>query len=121
MTQNLTEEKFKNQIFDFDNVKEGEELTWKFEGDKPAVIDFYADWCGPCKMVAPILEELSEEYEGKVDIYKVNTESEIGLSSMFGIRSIPSMLFIPMEGQPIMQAGALGKSQLKEIIEDKLV
>jgi thioredoxin len=121
MTHNLTIDEFKTKVFDFEDVKEGEELEWHFKGDKPAIIDFYADWCGPCKMVAPIFEELSEEYEDSLDIYKVNTEEEIELSSMFGIRSIPSILFIPKEGQPIMQAGALAKAQLKEVIEDKLI
>lgn len=121
MTQVLTEDEFKNKIFNFDDVPEDGDLKWKFAGDKPAIIDFYADWCGPCKMVAPILEELSEEYGDKVDIYKVDTESETELSAMFQIRSIPTMLFIPMEGQPLMQTGALGKAKLKEIIEDKLV
>ena len=87
MTELLTKETFLEKVFNFEKNKE-----WKFEGDKPAIIDFYADWCGPCKMVAPILEELSEEYEGKVDIYKVDTEAEQELSAAFAIRSIPSML-----------------------------
>jgi len=114
-TIKLTTEKFKEDIFDYTQEKE-----WKFKGDKPAIIDFYADWCGPCKMIAPVLEELSEEHK-EVNIYKVDTEVEQELSSVFQIRSIPSMLFIPMEGQPMMQAGALPKGTLEEIIEKELL
>ena len=116
MTELLTKETFLKKVFNFDDNKE-----WKFEGDKPCIIDFYADWCGPCKMVAPILEELSEEYKGKIDIYKVDTEVEQELSGVFRIKSIPSMLFIPMDKQPMMQAGALPKTALKEIIEKELI
>lgn len=114
--EHLTLETFKEKVFNFENNKE-----WKFEGQRPAVIDFYADWCGPCKMVAPIIEELSKEYEGKVDIYKVNTEEQQELSAMFGIRSIPSILFIPVEGQPSMAAGALPKKSFKETIDKLLI
>lgn len=115
-TQMLNTEDFKAKVFDYMNNKE-----WNFKGDKPAIIDFYADWCGPCKMVAPILEELSDEFAGKVDIYKVDTEVEQELSAVFQIRSIPSMLFIPKEGQPMMQAGALPKNALEEIINTELL
>jgi len=115
-TVKLTTEEFKNKVFDYTKNNE-----WKFEGDKPAIIDFYADWCGPCKMVAPVLEELSNEYADKLDIYKVDTEVEQELSAVFGIRSIPSMLFIPVSDQPKMQAGALPKNALKEIIEKELL
>lgn len=115
-TIKLNSEKFKSDIFDYTASQE-----WSYKDDVPAIIDFYADWCGPCKAVAPILEELSEEYEGKLKIYKVDTEVEQELSSMFQIRSIPSILFIPKGGkQPMMQAGALPKSALKEIIEKEL-
>ena len=108
---------FKEQVFDYTKSSE-----WDFKGDKPAIIDFYADWCGPCKMVAPVLEELSEEYDGKVDIYKVDTEVEQELSAIFSIRSIPSILFIPKgKKQPMMQPGALPKNALKEIIEKELI
>lgn len=116
-TINLTAAQFKSDIFDYTQSKE-----WEYKDDTPAIIDFYADWCGPCKMVAPILEELAKEYEGKVKIYKVDTEVEQELSAAFGIRSIPSMLFIPTGGkQPMMQAGALPKNSLKEVIEKELV
>lgn len=113
-TVQLTNQMFLDEIFDYTTEKD-----WKFKGNKPAIIDFYADWCGPCKMVAPILEELSNEYENLV-IYKVDTEVEQELSAVFQIRSIPSMLFIPLDKQPMMQAGALPKSTLKEIIEKEL-
>jgi thioredoxin len=115
-TIRLTADVFKSDIFDYTTESE-----WKYKGTLPAIIDFYADWCGPCKMVAPILEALSEEYKDKIVIYKVDTEVEMELSSVFRIRSIPSILFIPMEGQPMMQAGALPKATLKNIIEKELV
>ena len=116
MTELLTKETFLKKVFNFEENKE-----WKFEGDKPCIIDFYADWCGPCKMVAPILEELSDEYKGKVDIYKVDTEVEQELSAAFGIRSIPSMLFCPENEQPQMAQGALPKDNLKQVIEEVLL
>ncbi len=115
-TIKLTTQKFKDEVFDYTKSKE-----WDYKGEIPAIIDFYADWCGPCKMVAPILEELSEEYKGKINIYKVDTEAEQELSAVFQIRSIPSMLFIPVGKQPMMQAGALPKATLKEVIEKELL
>lgn len=115
-TIQLTTEKFKEEIFDYTKEKE-----WKYKGDVPAIIDFYTDWCGPCKMVAPVLEELANEYNGKLNIYKVDTEVEQELSAVFQIRSIPSMLFIPKESQPMMQAGALPKMVLQDIINKELV
>jgi len=115
MTELLTKETFLEKVFNFENNKE-----WKFEGDVPCIIDFYADWCGPCKMIAPILEELSEEFKGKINIYKVDTEAQQELSAAFAIRSIPSMLFCPKEGQPQMAQGALPKQQLEGIIKDVL-
>jgi len=94
---------------------------WNYLGDKPAIIDFYADWCGPCRMVAPILEELADEYSDQIYIYKVDTEKEQELASVFGIRSIPSILFIPMTGQPQMAMGALPKTELKKAIDEVLL
>ena len=114
-TVKLTTQKFKEDIFDYTAEKE-----WNYKGDKPAIIDFYADWCGPCKMVAPILEELSNE-NPDVILYKVDTEIEQELSAVFQIRSIPSILFIPKDRQPMMQAGALPKNALQEIIDKELV
>ncbi len=116
MIEHLTKETFIEKVFDFEKNQE-----WKFEGQLPCIIDFYADWCGPCKMVAPILEELSKTYEGKINIYKVDTEAQQELAGAFGIRSIPSMLFVPMTGQPQMAVGALPKDSLIQAINDVLL
>ena len=117
-TIQLTGQDFKDKIFNYDTEKD-----WKFKGDLPVIIDFYADWCGPCKMVAPVLEELSEEYKDQLVIYKVNTENEMELSAVFGIQSIPTFLFIPVEGDgdPMMQPGALPKKAFKQVIEENLL
>lgn len=115
MTEKLTKTAFLEKVFNFEENKE-----WKFKGKVPAIIDFYADWCGPCKMIAPILEQLSEEYGDKINIYKVDTEAEQELSAAFAIRSIPSMLFCPMNEAPQMANGALPKPQLEKLIEDVL-
>ena len=95
--------------------------AWVFEGDKPCIIDFYADWCRPCKMIAPIMEELAAEYDGQIDIYKVDTQVERELASIFGITSIPALLFVPMEGNPSMQKGALPKETFVQIIDEFLL
>lgn len=113
--EHLTSDTFKQKVFNYETSKE-----WKFEGDKPAIIDFYADWCGPCKIVAPILEELQVEYGDKLTIYKVNTEEQRELSAIFGIQSIPSLLFIPKEGQPQMAMGALPKETFRQAISEVL-
>lgn len=115
MTQKMTTTDFIDKVFDFKNESE-----WAFKGDRPAIIDFYADWCGPCKMVAPILEELSENYKDKIDIYKVDTDKEQELAGAFGIQSIPSILFIPMDEKPQMAAGALPKETLEQVIGEVL-
>jgi thioredoxin len=114
--EHLTKETFLAKVFNYEENKD-----WKFEGELPCLIDFYADWCQPCKMVAPILEELSKEYEGKINIYKIDTEAEAELAGAFGIRSIPSLLFCPSEGQPQMAQGALPKDAMKKAIEDVLL
>ncbi|HEU5051856.1 MAG TPA: thioredoxin [Hanamia sp.] len=114
-TIQLTTKEFKEKIFNYETEKD-----WKYEG-LPAIVDFYADWCGPCKMVAPILEELSNEYEGKLVIYKVNTDKEQELSAVFGIQSIPTLLFIGADGEPMMQPGALPKHILKKVIDEQLL
>ncbi len=114
--EHLTAETFKQKVFNYET-----NTDWKFEGSNPCIIDFYADWCGPCKMVAPVLEELSGEYKGKVDIYKVDTEQERELAAVFGIRSIPSILFIPKEGQPQMSMGALPKQSFEKMINEILL
>jgi thioredoxin 1 len=113
--EHLTNETFKQKVFNYEKNKD-----WKFEGELPAVIDFYADWCGPCKMVAPVLEELATEYAGKINIYKVDTEQERELSAVFGVQSIPTLLFVPMEGQPAMAKGALPKDSFKQAFSDVL-
>ena len=115
MIEHLTAETFKEKVFNYSINKE-----WKFEGEKPCMIDFYADWCMPCKMVAPILEELQQEYDGKLNIYKVDTEVERELAGIFGIQSIPSLLFVPKDGQPQMAMGALPKDTFKKAIKDVL-
>lgn len=115
MLEHLTRETFLSKVFNYEINKE-----WKFEGKKPCVIDFYADWCGPCKMVTPVLEELAKDFEGKLDIYKVNTEEELELASVFGIRSIPSILFVPATGQPQMAMGALPKETFVKAFKDVL-
>jgi len=113
----LTYETFKEKVWDFEKNPE----EWKYEGNVPCVIDFYADWCKPCKMVAPIMDELAIKYDGKVKIYKINTDKEKKLAGVFGIRSIPSVLFSPMSGKPMMQTGALQKADYIKIIEEELL
>ena len=115
-TVQMTTQDFMDKIFNYET-----EQDWKYLGKLPAIIDFYADWCGPCKMVAPILEELSKEYDGQLLIYKVNTDVEQELSAVFGIQSIPTLLFIDTAGEPMMQPGAYPKHILKKIIEEKLL
>lgn len=116
MTIKLNKQNFLEKVFNYEEKKE-----WEFQGELPALIDFYADWCGPCKMVAPILEELSEEYKDRITIYKVDTEAEQELAAVFGIRSIPSLLFIPKNEKPQMAQGALPKPALTEAIENVLL
>jgi thioredoxin 1 len=113
--EHLTKQTFIEKVFDYENSKE-----WKFEGELPCIVDFYADWCGPCKMVAPILEDLAKQYAGKINIYKVDTEQEQELAAVFGIRSIPSILFIPMEGKPQMALGALPRESFVQAINSVL-
>jgi thioredoxin 1 len=115
MVEHLTKESFLSKVFNYEKNKE-----WKFEGEKPCIIDFYADWCGPCKMVAPVLEDLAKDFDGKIDVFKVNTEIEQELASAFGIRSIPSFLFVPAEGQPQMAMGALPKETFVKAFKEVL-
>jgi len=115
MLEHLTVDTFKSKVFNYVDNKE-----WKYEGTVPCMIDFYADWCQPCKMVAPILDELQAEYGEKLVIYKVNTEEQQELAAVFGVQSIPSLLFVPAEGQPQMAQGALPKETFKKAISDVL-
>ncbi len=115
VAEHLTKQTFLEKVFDYEKNQE-----WKFEGELPAVVDFWAPWCGPCKMVGPIVDELSTEYKGKVNFYKVNTDEEQELGAVFGIRSIPSLLFIPKEGQPKLAVGALPKESFKSAIDKEL-
>ena len=113
--EHLTKQTFLEKVFNYEKNKE-----WKFEGDLPCIIDFYADWCGPCKMVAPVLEELQKEYGEKLNIYKIDTEAEQELAGMFGVQSIPSLLFVPKDGQPQMAMGALPKETFEKAFEEVL-
>jgi thioredoxin 1 len=113
----LNKEEFLKKVYNY----EANPKAWKFEGDKPCIVDFFATWCGPCKALSPVLEELAEEYAGKVDFYKVDVDKAEDLAGAFGIRSIPTLLFIPLKGQPQITQGALPKQQLKEIIEKELL
>lgn len=115
-TIHLTKEGFLTRVADYEK-NPGE---WKFLGERPAIIDFFATWCGPCKALSPVLEEIAAEYAGKVDIYKVDVDEEQELASLFGIRSVPTLLFIPMEGIPQMVQGALPKPALAEAVKDVL-
>jgi thioredoxin 1 len=114
--ENLTTTTFRTKVFDYEK-----EQDWNFLGEKPTIIDFYADWCGPCKLLTPILEEIQKEYDGKINIYKVNTESESELSAVFKIRSIPTLLFIPMQGPPQMANGLIPKEKFDNIIKEVLL
>lgn len=113
----LTKAEFLKRVANY----EADPSQWKYLGDKPALIDFYADWCGPCRIVTPVLEELAKEYDGQIYIYKIDTEKEQELASVFGIRSLPSLLFIPMDGQPQIVAGAVPKANLKDAIKKVLL
>ena len=113
----LTKAEFLKKVVDY----EGNPTEWKYLGEKPAIIDFYASWCGPCKRVAPILDELAAEYGDKIDIYKIDTEQERELAAAFGIRSIPTLLFVPMDGKPQMVQGAIGKADFEKIIQEVLL
>jgi thioredoxin 1 len=115
-TIHLSAQDFKDKIFDYEQEEE-----WKYKGELPAIIDFYADWCGPCKAIAPVLEELSNDYDGQVVIYKIDTDKEAQLSGMFGIQSIPTLLFIPLQGNLMVQKGAVPKNALQKVIEEKLL
>lgn len=113
----LTKAEFIAKVYDYEKNPD----TWVFNGTRPCIIDFYADWCKPCKMIAPILVDLAKQYEGKIDIYKINTDQERELAQAFNIRSIPTILFCPVNGQPQMTQGALPKETFEKVIQDVLL
>lgn len=115
--QHITYQDFLDKIWDFE--KNPEEFV--FKGKTPAIVDFYADWCGPCRKVGPIMERLAKDYEGRLAVYKVNVDREKDLAAAFQVRSIPMVLFIPLEGQPMMQVGAMAESEYKKVVEERLL
>jgi thioredoxin 1 len=115
MTEHLTKESFVTKVFDFENNQD-----WKYAGETPAIIDFWAQWCPPCRALSPVLDEIAKEYEGKLTVYKVNTDEQVEIASLFGIQSIPSLLWIPMKEKPQMFVGALPKSGLLKLVKDVL-
>jgi len=115
VTENLTKETFLEKVFNYEKEKD-----WKYSGELPAIIDFWAPWCGPCRMVGPVLEKIAEDYSGKLVVYKINTDEEQELAGAFGIQSIPSILFVPGNGQPQMAVGALPKTTIVDAIKDVL-
>ena len=108
----LNAEGFANRVADLSK-------EWKYLGDKPAVVDFYADWCGPCKAISPILEEIAKEYAGQLYIYKINVDNDPAIADAFNIQAIPTLLFIPMEGRYSVKTGGMGKEELVNIIKEK--
>jgi thioredoxin len=113
-TINLTKGGFLRKVYDYETSPN----EWKFLGERPALIDFYASWCGPCKALAPVLDELSKEYAGRVDIYKVNVDDEEELATLFKVRSIPTLLFVPMNGNPQVSMGAMSKAELTKRLDE---
>jgi len=115
MTEHLTRETFISKVFDFDKNS-----TWKFAGDRPAIVDFWADWCGPCKMISPVLEEIAKDFQGKLTVYKVNADEENDVAAAIGVQGLPSLLFIPVGEQPRLSVGALPKAAIRKLVKDVL-
>ncbi len=112
----LTNETFKQKVFNYDLNK-----TWKYEGNLPAIIDFYATWCGPCRMLSPLVEEIAKKYDGKIVVYKVDTDKESVLAQSLGISSLPTLFFIPAKGDPRTSVGALPKETLEKAVHEVLL
>ena len=112
----LTNETFKKMVYNYDLNK-----AWKYEGSKPAIIDFYADWCPPCRLLSPLVEEIAKEYEGKIVVYKVNTDKEKGLAQSLGISSLPTLLYIPAKGKPQITLGAVLRETIVKAINEILL
>jgi thioredoxin 1 len=110
----LTVDGFKSKVFDYEKHQQ----QWKFEGPRPVIVDFYADWCAPCRALGPILERVATDYAGRVDIYKVDTEATPELAGLFGVRGIPAILFIPMTGDPAMNSGLIPQDAFEKAIQD---
>ena len=115
MVEHLTRADFVSKVFDFENAD-----TWRFAGDLPAIVDFWAEWCPPCKMIAPLLDEIAEKYEGRLRVYKVNTDEETDIASAFQVLSIPTLLFIPLHDQPHLSVGAMPKAGLEKLVREVL-
>ena len=115
MTEHLTKDTFATKVFDYEKNAE-----WKFAGNAPAIVDFWAEWCGPCKMISPVLDEIAKDYDGKLNVYKVNVDEEVDLASAFGIQSIPSLLFIPLNEKPRLAVGALPKAGILKLVKEVL-
>lgn len=111
----LNKETFKEKVFDYENSQ-----TWDYKGQVPAILDFYADWCGPCKMLSPVLKDLQKDYGDKIQIYKINTDKEKELAATFGIRSLPTIVFVPLDGEPQAALGYRSKSDMETMIKDVL-
>lgn len=115
--QHITYQDFLDKIWDFEKSPE----EFKFKGKTPAIVDFYADWCGPCRKIGPVMEKLAQDYDGRLTVYKVNVDKEKELAAAFQARSIPMVIFIPLEGQPMMQVGAMAESEYKKVVEERLL
>ncbi len=115
MTEHLTKDTFAAKVFDFEKNAE-----WKYAGNAPAIVDFWAEWCGPCKMISPVLDEIAKEYDGKLNVYKINVDEEVDVASAFGIQSIPSLLFIPLNEKPRLAVGALPKANILKLVKEVL-
>lgn len=113
----LTKAEFLKKVFNY----EANPNEWKYEGDKPCIVDFFATWCGPCKALSPVLDSIAKEYDGKLVVYKIDVNQEEDLAAAFGVRSIPTLLFIPMTGKPTITNGSMGYNELKKIIDTELV